>query len=478
MSRSSPRGRRIATTSRRRPSPTVTRSGIAAAVLAVLAAVAVVTVRPAAGGDVTGATASGEPVTHLLRVCPDTGARGQGRARVSVGALPSPDLGDGGTVAVGPLGEQAATVPLSRGAVEDQPAARGASTTVKADGEIAAGLFGFRTAGSGASTTATACPQPRASWWFTGAGATLDHTSTLVLANADPGPAVVDVRLFGPDGEIDALGTRGITIGPGSQRVVDLTDVAPQSDEVAVHVEASRGRVVAAVADSFATQPGAVPGQGWLPAAERPSRVLRLGGTVGRADERTLVVANPSDLEALVELEVAGPSGRFVPSDLKSVRVAPGTVEVADISDVVGSDPEALQLRSRVPVVASLRSTRGGDVAYSGAVQPLRAPAAAPVADTGRTTVLLSGGRLPGRAQVTAYDEKGRRVGREQVQVPVGATVESTPKHGAAYVVVEVREGAVTGAVTYPGGALTAVPLVGLPLRLRVPAVEPALSER
>lgn len=467
------RGRRVATT--RRPRPTLTRSGVAAAVLVTLAGVAVGTVRPAATEESTGRAASGELVTHVLRVCPDSGGHAGGAAGVQVGSVPVPGVGDSGSVRLGPLGEQPDTVPLRRGESREIDAGR-ASTAVQAEGDVAAGLFAFRAAGSGADMSTTGCPEPRAAWWFTGAGATLDHTSTLVLANADPGPAVVDVTMFDPHGAVDAVGTRGMTIAPHSQREISLTDVAPQSDEVAIHVEASRGRVAAAVADEYAARPGARPGAAWLTPAARPTRVLRLGGTTGPADRRSLLVANPSDLEALVEVQVAGPSGTFTPADLKTLRVPPGAVEVADVTSVTGKDPQAIRLRSRVPVLASLRSVRGGEVSYSGMVAPLRGPAAAPVPPGSRPEVLLTAGAAAGQARVTAYDAKGRRVDRWSGDVPEGTTTSWAPKRGADYVVVDALEGAVSGAVSYSGGA-GRVPLTDVPLRLPRPAVEPELRE-
>ena len=97
-----------------------------------------------------------------------------------------------------------------------------------------------------------------------------------------------------------------------------------------------------------------------------------------------LLVANPSDLEAVVEVRVAGRSGAFAPEGLEPITVAPGTIEQLDLSDVLPKkEAVALRLRSRVPVVASVRVTDGGDqVAVAVAsrartVPPTRAPSAA-----------------------------------------------------------------------------------------------------
>ena len=206
----------------------------------------------------------------------------------------------------------------------------------------------------------TTCASPRSEWWFTGAGAGLDHSSTLLLANLDPGPAVVDLRVLGPDGELRGAGTRGIVVAPHSRKRVDLTGVAPQVDDLALDVHASRGRVVAAVDDSLRSSPTASEGLEWLAATDRPARRLHLAGVPGTAGGRTLLVANPSTLEAAVDVGVSGPSGTFAPAGLGPVTVAPGTIESVDVSRAVpAGEASGIRLRSRVPVVAALRSTAG-----------------------------------------------------------------------------------------------------------------------
>ncbi len=426
--------------------------------------------------------------THTQLGCPDLLRTGGTDASVGVGLAAVPGLPGGGSV------EAERRVDLARGDLEQVSAAGGPS--VRAAGPAAAGLFAFRTgrtggsAGSGARTLAVApCPAPRARWWFTGAGAGLDHAGTLLVTNLDPGPAVVDLRVLGPDGEVDTVGTRGIVVAPRSVKRIPLADIAPQTDELALEVHAQRGRVVAAVTDRLRAEPVADPGRDWVPGTEQPSRTLWLAGLPaarpGRSEHgfgRTLVVANPTDLEAVVTVSVSGRSGAFVPTGVGETTVGPGGVRTVDLGDALSStDPVAVRLSSTEPVVASVRSTRGGDQAYAGAVEALTGPAAAPLVRGTRASLQLTAGGAAARVQVEAYDGRGHLLEGRTLRVAPTATAVWSPATTTGYLLVTPLHGSgggnggVRGAVSYVGGGVAAVPLTALPLRETRPRVEPGL---
>jgi hypothetical protein len=406
-------------------------------------------------------------------------------SRVSTVTVPLPEGAEAaaqgagkGTLAAGPPeqepGPRAAG---ARGRLHglDAPDA-GAALAVEATGEAALGRITAQADTADAGLADQECLAPRARWWFTGGGAGLDHRSKLVMANVDPGPAVVDVMVHGPAGLADDVGTRGITLAPGEVRTVDLVDVAPQSDELAVHVEASRGRVVAALDDGFATAPAADPGREWVPAQPDAAHVLRLSPLPSRADRRTLVVANPSDREALVEVKVAGETGSFVPTDVGEVRVPAESLVTVDLSRAVGRETSAVVLRSPVPVTATLRSSQGSDVAYAAAAPVLDGPAAAVIGDGTTPEVQLTAGPDGAKATVTAYSAAGDEVDSAALEVKPATTLGWSPKGDAAYVVVDPVRGVLSGGVSLEGGAgLTQVVLRPLPILLEQPAVVPVV---
>ncbi len=473
--------------SRRAARPARTTGGHRVVAVA-LVALAAGTVALTAGGDPARPTTTpsvGRVVERTLLACPDAPVPGGVVSSVSLGLAPASELDDvpdGGTVEQGPVGEEPAPVDLARGVLRSVAGAGGPAA--RATRGAAAGLFGFRTDEQDTTLAVARCPVPRAQWWFTGAGATLDHASTLVMSNLDPGPAVVDVRVLGPDGEVDTVGTQGITVEPGTTTVVELADIAPQTAEAAVSVSAARGRVVAAVSDTLAPRPGADPGREWLSGVDRPSRTLRLDGLPAGDRAHLLVVANPSDLEAVVEVEVAGSTGTFAPTGLDPVSVAPGAVDEVDLSDVVPQDePVAVRLTSRVPVVASVRSRTRTDHQYAAPTRTLLGPAVAPLARDTTASVRLTAGAVGAQAELTAYDGRGERLAGTTLDVPAAATAAWTPRppkgRVPAYVVVRPVTGRVHGAVTYAAGrdgtAVATVPLVALPFRVEEAAVVPAI---
>jgi hypothetical protein len=433
--------------------------------------------RPVGPADRSAGTgSSGEVVTRTVLTCPESDPVRGAVPVVRVGLAPTDErVARAGSVRRGPVGDVARPVDVARGAIVDVPPDGG--PTVVATGGPAAGLFGFRTARRAASTLAVSpCVAPRAEWWFTGAGGGLDHSSTLLLTNVDPGPAVVDLRVLGPDGEVETVGTSGITLPPESRKRIDLTDIAPQTDELALEVHADRGRVAASVLDSLSTGPSALPGQEWLPGADRASRTVLLAGLPARAANRTLLVGNPSDREAVVEVRVSGRSGAFVPAGLDPVTVAPGGLERVDLDDVLpAGEPVALRLRSRVPVVASVRSGGAADHAYGGPVAPLSAPAAAVLPDGTDGSVQLTAGRSAAEVTVAAYGDSGRLVTGTTVSLTPGATRAWAPPKSAGYVVATPSRGSVSGAVVYAGPGVAVVPLTALPIRVERPPVRPTV---
>lgn len=454
------------------------RGSVVLAVGLVLAAAGSAALTRPAGrtSAVRSASASGQLVTRTQLGCPDHSSGRRVDTSVRLGLVPGPGLGSGGRVRSG------AGVELTRGRLVTVPSAGGPA--VRAGGAAAAGLFGFRADRRPGRTLAVApCVAPRARWWFTGAGAVLDHSSTLLLANLDPGTAVVDLRVLGPDGDVNTVATTGIVLAPGSRKRFDLADLAPETDDLAVEVRAERGRVAAAVTDALRTAPDAAWREDYLPGTARPGRALVLAGLPRTAQRRTLLVANPSELEAVVDVAVSGRSGSFTPTGSTQTSVAPGAVATVDLTRLLGGDePAAVRLRSSQAVLAVVRSLQDDDETYAAPAAALSGPAAAPLVAGARATVQLTAGTVAARARVVAYDARGGRLGATTMSMGPAATSAWSPKAGAGYVVVSPTtgrsgrgSGTVQGAVSYRGGGLAAVPLVDLPLRELRPGVEPGL---
>jgi hypothetical protein len=346
--------------------------------------------------------------------------------------------------------------------------ARGDVARVAGRGQGAVGLLAWR---AGTQET-TACPAPRSSWWFAGAGGGLDHRTTLVLSDVDEGATVVDVELVGATGRVDDQALRDLTVPPGSRRVIALAAVAPSSDELTVHVTTNQGRVVAQAYDSWRSRVGGRTGHEWLPPSAPPSTDVRMPGVPADADRRTLLVTNTSDRQALVTPQVVTDDGAFVPRGHDEISVDPGAVAAVPLGAGFDRRYAGIRLRSDVPVVGALRSQVGDDTAYAAGGETAMGFLAAPT--PGRSTLLLQGTDEPSGADVSAWSAQGRRVGSAGVSVPPSGLATWSVPDDAAYVLVrpDTGRGALVVAVVsrLPRG-VAALPLGTVPVTVARPPV-------
>jgi hypothetical protein len=97
--------------------------------------------------------------------------------------------------------------------------------------------------------------------------------------------------------------------------------------------------------------------------------------------------------------------------------------------------------------------------------------------------VQLTAATRAARVRLAAYGAQGRRLGGITLRVPPAATRAWSPPGGAGYVVVTPHRGGsgggpdrpVSGAVSYAGDGLAAVPLTAFPLRVERPPTRPTL---
>lgn len=319
------------------------------------------------------------------------------------------------------------------------------------------------------------CPEPRARWWFVGAGAAaVTHDTVLTITNPRVGQAVVDIDVVGAHGPVSSPGLHGITVAPHSTTVVDLAKVAPAVGELGVSVVASRGLVAISAADRFA--PGVVGKavQEWLPGQPGPSRSIILAGLPPKPDSATLVVANPRQVEAVVSVEAVGATGTFAPQQDATVTVPPGSTATLPVSSVFDGGPLAIRVSSPQPIAATVRTVTGGDVAFATGVRPVSGSTSLAV-PRGAARLVLSSVGPASSTTVTAFGPNGQVLLDRQVVVPKAASVASPLPSGTRYVRLTASSpDAVAGfSVTAPEGVATAGvnPALGSVLR---PVVRPA----
>ena len=241
--------------------------------------------------------------------------------------------------------------------------------------------------------------------WLLGLGSGNGHFSTLILTNLTDSSASVDLSLWGPEGPIDAVDADGIVIEPHSVRRIRLDELAAGESEIAVHLTRRRGSVSAVVNDSSTSAPkGTEP----ISAAQSPRRTQVVGGLVGGASGRTLLVLNPGSSTARVDVEVVGRDGTFTPEGLEQVSVKGGTMQSVTIPASAGADPQALRLTSDRPVSATVRmAPNASDYAYAEATRALTGPTVVPVALGAQSSVpqlVLTAPDAAASVDVQAFD--------------------------------------------------------------------------
>lgn len=419
----------------------------------------------------TGSAPSRTPLTAAALGCPAGIGEGSRAGVANVEAAT-------GEVAVrGP--DDAAALTLQERAVARTPA-RVPLTLVGRD-EMAPGLLASVAAPDDrrGRVAAAVCREPQPEQWFTGVGAGAAHASVLELVNPDAGPAVADVTVLGPDGVVETPALRGVTVPGGASVRLDLADVVPQRDELALRVLVSRGRLVGHVRDEVDELGAGARSEDWLAGQPRATTTnLMLGLPAGKGG-RQLAVANPGNDEARVRILVVGAESAFAPVGAEELGVAPQSVATVELDGVlareIGRGALGLLVESTVPVTATVRSFVAGDVSHAVGAESFEE--AGVVLPAGSSRLLLGGADGVGAATVRTWSASGKELPEKRVEIAPGRSVSVTLPDDAALLRVSAERTRLSGAVLAARGGRGSAVLALRPLVLDglVPAVAPAL---
>lgn len=288
----------------------------------------------------------------------------------------------------------------------------------------------------------------------------------LILVNTDPGEAAVDLTLLGPDGEVAAVGARGIALAPGVSRRIALSVLAP-AGPVGVAFSTSQGRValIAAALEGRPTQ--------FAPPTTVATEHL-LTGAPGGATSSRLLVSNPTENRAEVSLEGMGPAGPYVPAVDEVLSVPAMSTISIDLTAPLSGEPTSVRVTSTVAVGAALvTGVAGAEATVVGQAPGTDLTGLVP----GGGTLLLSN---PGRSEALTADVELTPLGGEstsrQVSIGPGQSV-TVPVPDGGPAVASVASGAqvlaaaasVTpeGTVVVPVGPTAEADVQILPAELR-----------
>ncbi|MCD9197061.1 DUF5719 family protein [Aeromicrobium wangtongii] len=450
----------------------MTAADLRAAALPVVAIVLVVlaTLAPSGADRAKGDRAPGTvEVTRSAYACPAGSAITVAAGQVTAGTSGTASV----LPAMTPDGRLGGATSWRTGVVD----APGVLVEQAGRGSGAVGYFaGTAPRSGGGGLVVGPCPGVVDDAWLLGLGSGSKHFSTLILTNLGDTRAAVDLTLWGPAGEIDAVDAKGVVIEPHSVNRIPLDSLAAGESEVAVRVQRLRGSVSAVVNDtSTATFKGTEP----ISVAQGPSREQIVGGVVGGTSGRTLLVLNPGTSTARVDVQVIGPEGTFTPAGLEQVTVEAGTLRAVTVPRTAGSPELALRLTSDQPISSTVRmAPTTADYAYAEPTVPLTGPAVVPVdlgAASGVPQLVLTAPGPAATVEIQAFDAQMAPLMSSTVEIGAGATqVAGVDAEGAAYLVLRPK-GQVIAAATYTKGkAISSLAVQDAPVSVIAPQVRPA----
>jgi hypothetical protein len=288
---------------------------------------------------------------------------------------------------------------------------------------------------TGVSTTP--CADRASSTWYLADGTTTaDASLTLVLYNPFPDDAVVDVSFTTVERTLEPPGLQGAVIPGQSVRLVDLGQQAQREEVVSTAVRGRGSRLVVGRIQSAdnPTRHGFTAG---LAAADAQQTWWFPDGDKGEGAGERLVVFNPGDLDASVELSFLPANGGVAAQS--NVVVAPSTFSVVDVNGLaeVPPGPHSVLVNvvgEQTPVVVERVLTRPLDDTATTTVllgSQITVPewyVVEPSVSPGGVLVVMNSAGLPTTAAIKAVGPAGAVAvpGLEAVPVPASGSVTIT----------------------------------------------------
>ncbi|MFG2783286.1 DUF5719 family protein [Streptomyces prunicolor] len=213
-------------------------------------------------------------------------------------------------------------------------------------------------AGNGRGLQGVNCTAPDTEFWFPGASTATGRTDYVHLTNPDDSAAVVDIQLYGKDGDLKSTVGEGITVEPHASEPILLSTLTDDEEtDLTVHVSVRSGRVGASVQALDSKLGG-----DWLAASTDPAGSLVMPGIPKDATSVRLIAFTPGDSDADLKVRLSSPTGMITPAGHETVHVKAGMTTAVDLGDVTRGDPGSLVLTptdQSVPIVAALKVVRG-----------------------------------------------------------------------------------------------------------------------
>lgn len=287
----------------------------------------------------------------------------------------------------------------------------------------------------------------------------------LLIVNPDASEAVVDLTLYGIDGEIVALGARGIAVGSYSTRTIALSVLVDVDGPVGVVHRASRGRAtVVARNDS----------PGILEAATSSSAGTEhlLTGVPAGATSASVLVTNPGNERATLQVTALGAALGYTPEGGADVTVEAYTSISVDLALSLAGEATGLRIASDVDVAVALTTAIETDPAFASPVESATELGA--FAPAGGTLQVSNPGETQASVEIT-IDVVDSEPVTSSVVIPAGVTI-TMPMDASAprgQTVNVTSDSALFGGIVNVADGATIIPLVSM----EAPEVTPVDAE-
>jgi hypothetical protein len=215
------------------------------------------------------------------------------------------------------------------------------------------------------------CAEATGSAWLVGGSTDVGHTSLVLLSNPSTVLATVSLTVYSETGQVDAPGSTGILVQPGTQRIVSLAGLAPNLKSPIVHVQSRGGQVAASLEESLVNgiKPGGVELMGQTAPAALEQTIAGLlvtaAPTGGAADSAELSddmpsvrILVPGDAPATVRLGLTSDDG-VAPGLALQFQVPPGIATEVPLTGITAGS-FTVRLSSDQPIVAAARAATTG----------------------------------------------------------------------------------------------------------------------
>lgn len=274
-----------------------------------------------------------------------------------------------------------------------------------------------------AGIVAGACAEPFSDRWIIPGLATSGGAQAVLrVANPFPSDATIAVGFVAPEGPLQPLALRNLSVRARDTLEIDVNEFLPERPDLAAVVSVASGRVAVEGYQLVRAAIGGVDGVSPLAAATEASESWTVPWIVDGDDLASwLWVHNPGERQALVELTYHTPDGGIVPDGLAEVVVDPGQLRRVDLRGTLpeGRSVAAVSARSDgAPVVVSAANElRSADAARSGFAVQLGVPAP----DVSWT---VSGGATDGRVEQLHISNPGGSPATLSVELFTGVTIQ------------------------------------------------------